>query len=156
MSGLLKTLRQVAIAALGVLLVAWVAAAQSTKARPRPPRPREREGKVTAIRVPVPVYGGPVVYKSGMKIPCPAFFSFDFIITTDGPAEVKYTWVFSDGHDQPPIPPSKDARRGRTLFGGGWTVGKPGETFKGWIKLKVLSPNEFVSNRSSLVVRCQK
>jgi hypothetical protein len=156
MSGLLKTPRQFAIATLGVLLVASVATAQSTKAKPRPPRPKEREGKVTAVRVPVPVYGGPTVYKSGMKIPCPAFFSFDFIITTDGPAEVKYTWVFSDGHAQPPIPPSKFARSGRTHFVGGWNVGKPGETLKAWMKLKVLSPNEFVSNRSSLFVRCQK
>jgi len=155
MSGLLKTLRQFAIAALGVLLVASVAAAQLTKEKPRPPRPKEREGKVTAIRVPVPVYEF-AVYKSGMKIPCPAFFSFDFIITTDGPAEVKYTWVFSDGHAQPPIPPSKFARSGRTHFVGGWNVGKPGETVKAWMKLKVLSPNEFVSNRSSLFVRCQK
>src|ERR1700674_3439095 len=152
MSGLLKTLRQFAIAALGVLLVASVAAAQSTKAKPRPPR---SEGKVTAIRVPVPVYEF-AVHKSGMKIDCPAFFSFDFIITTDGPAEVKYTWVFSDGHAQPPITPTKFARSGRTHFVGGWSVGKPGETVKAWVKLKVLSPNEFVSNRSSIFVRCEK
>jgi hypothetical protein len=153
MSGLLKTLRQFAIAALAVLLVASVAAAQSTKAMPRPPRPREREGKVTAVRLSVAY--GLAVYKSGMKIHCPAYFIGNGIITTDGPAEVKYTWVFSDGRTRPE-PPLKFTRSGGHDVAVNWDVGKPGETVKAWVELKVLSPNEVVSNRSSLFVRCQK
>lgn len=153
MSGFLKMSKLFAIAVLGLFLVASVAAAQSTKAKPRPPRPREREGKVTAVRVRVAY--GLKVYKSGMKIHCPAYFIGNGIITTDGPAEVKYTWVFSDGRTRPEQP-LKFTRSGRHPVAVNWDVGKPGETVKAWVELKVLSPNEVVSNRSSIFVRCQK
>jgi hypothetical protein len=152
MSGLLKTLRQFAIAALGVLLVASVAAAQSTKPKPRPPRPKEGEGKVTAVRLSVAY--GLAVYKSGMKIHCPAYFVGKGIITTDGPVEVKLTWVFSGRTE--PEQSLKVIRSGRHPVADSWDVGKPGETVKAWVELKVISPKEVVSNRSSIFVRCQK
>jgi hypothetical protein len=151
MSGLLKTLRQFAIAALGVLLVASVAAAQLTKAKPRPPLPKEREAKVTKVfleRFVAPT----------RNIKCPADFGYLGRIWTNATTEVKYTWVSSDGRTWPEqslkINPA-------THYGGrnvevSWKLGKPGETVKAWMQLKVLSPNEVVSNRSSIFVRCQK
>jgi hypothetical protein len=148
MSGLLKTLRQFAIAALGVLLVASVGAAQSTKAKPRPPISKERGWQVTKV------FLDPFVPETTIA-PCPADFVFLGRITTDGPAEVKYTWVSSDGGTWPEQRLKFPSSRGKNVTVA-WKVGKPGKTVKVWLQLKVLSPNEVVSNRSSLVVQCEK
>src|ERR1700674_1142266 len=147
MTRLLKTSRQFGIAVLGVFLMASFAAAQCTNAKPRPPKPREREGKVTAVRL--------KVQKSGRNIKCPADFSEIGAITTNGPAEVKYTWVSSDGRTWPE-PTLKFSRSGGKNLSVTWNVGKPGETVKVWLQLKVLSPNEVVSNRSSFFAFCLK
>ena len=152
MSGFLKMSKLFAIAVLGLFLVASVAAAQSTKAKPRPPRPREREVKVTKVVLPSRVPETVIVTKWAG---CPADFGFLGRITTDGPAEVKYTWVSSDGRTWPVQSLKFPSSRGKNVSAN-WKVGKPGETVKVWMQLKVLSPNEVVSNRSSLVVQCQE
>jgi hypothetical protein len=147
MSGFLKMSKLFAMAVLGLFLMASVAASQSTNAKPRPPRPRERDGRVTAARL--------RVQKSGRNIKCPANFSDAGVITTDGPAEVKYTWVSSDGRTWPENT-LKFTRSGGKNVSVTWDVGKPGETVKVWLQLKVLSPNEIVSNRSNFFAVCLK
>src|ERR1700674_309477 len=146
MSGLLKTPRQFAIAALGVLLVASVGAAQ--KPRPR----RQISGQVTKVHLDPFVPETRIITKFAG---CPGDFGFLGRITTDGPAEVKYTWVSSDGQTWPEQSLKYTIGRGLDVSITR-KVGKPGKTVKVWMQLKVLSPNEVVSNRSSLVVRCQK
>jgi hypothetical protein len=147
MSKSLNTSRQFATAVLGLLLMASVAAAQSTKAQPRPPRPRALKGKVTAAQL----RRG----KSGRSIKCPADFSASGVITTDGPAEVKYTWVSSDGRTWPEHT-LKFTRSGGKNVSVTWHVGKPGENVEVWLQLKVLAPNEVLSNRSPFVGHCLK
>jgi hypothetical protein len=138
---------QFVIAAVGVVLVASIAAAQSTTAAPRPPRPRAKDGKVTTVKL--------AVSKSGRELKCPADFSDRGVITTDGPAEVKYRWVSSDGRSWPEHT-LKFTRGGSKDVSVNWKVGKPGETVRVWLQLKVLSPNEVVSNKSSFEAICQK
>jgi hypothetical protein len=148
MSGLLKTLRQFATAVLGLLLIVSVAGAPSTNAKPRPRR-SIRGGQVTSV------YLGPGLNRS-FNYQCPAEVAYLGRITTDGPAEVKYTWVSSDGRTWPEQSLKFPRGRGKNVYVI-WKVGKKGEeTFKGWLQLKVLSPNEVVSKRSSIVVPCQK
>jgi hypothetical protein len=122
MAGLLKTPRQFAIAALGVLLVASVAAAQATNAMPRPPVSKERGWKVTAVFLELLLSGGNIDK-------CPEDKGFLGRITTDGPAEVKYTWVSSDGRTWPEQSLKFPRGRGKNVTVV-WKVGKPGETVK--------------------------
>ncbi len=81
---------------------------------------------------------------------CPLNVSFNGTITTNGPAEVKYTWVSFDGGSWPE----------RTLkFGKAGTekVGElrhAGESGKGWMQLKIVSPNAVMSPRANYVVTC--
>jgi hypothetical protein len=147
MYGSLAILKQLAIGVFGVFLMAEVAAAQSTNARRRPPRPRERDGKVIAVQL--------KTRKSGRSMKCPADFSDIGAITTDGPAEVKYTWVSSDGRRWPEHA-LKFGRGGQTSVSINWRVGEPGETAHVWLQLKAISPNEVLSNKSPFFVDCLK
>lgn len=85
--------------------------------------------------------------------PCPVNESFVGDITTNGPAEVKYTWVSFDGGTWP---------EGTLHFTGPGTQhvsehvqqGAPGKSIHGWMQLKVLSPNAVVSNRVAYTIPC--
>ena len=147
MSGSLNTPRQFATPVLGLLLMTSAAVAQSTRARPGPPRPQELKGKVTSVKL--------RYVRTGRETRCPANFPGFGAITTDGPADVKYTWVSSDGRSWP--------EHTLTFRGAGsknasmtWHVGKPGEKVDVWLQLKVISPNEVLSKRSTFVVSCIK
>jgi hypothetical protein len=135
------------ISSLMVSLTTSVATPQSANRMPPPPRPRAKEGKVTAVRL--------KTLKSGREVKCPANFSDIGAITTNGPAEVKYKWVSSDGREWPERT-LKFTRNGTKDVSINWRVGKPGETVRVWLQLKVVSPNELVSNKSPFEAFCLK
>ena len=82
--------------------------------------------------------------------PCPLTVRFVGSITTNGAADVKFTWVSFDGGTWPE----------RTLHfseKGTQRVGESREIFvsgTGWMQLKVLSPNAVVSRRALYRVTC--
>jgi hypothetical protein len=136
------------IAVLSTLLITIPRiAALSPKAQPRPPK-LEAAGKVTGVEL-------RPLKTSARPVPCPAKPAFFGAITTDGPVEVTYTWITSDGKTWP----------NRTVKFGGkglksvttdWKVGGPGKTVNDWIQLKTLAPNEKTSSRTSFVLHCAK
>ncbi len=85
--------------------------------------------------------------------PCPVGENFVGDITTNGPAEVKYTWVSFDGGTWP---------EGTLHFSGPGTQkvsehlkqGAPGKNVHGWLQLKVLSPNPVLSNSVTYTIIC--
>jgi len=144
---------------LAVALAATLAAAQTqsnptppaaqpqpkTQSKPLTPPPVRKPGKVTAARIRVV----PERY-TGV---CPAKLQFLGAITTDGPAEVKYTWVSSDGGSWPEttikVPaagtrPVNESREGVT----------PGKMENGWMQLKVLAPNAVQSVQAKYLIAC--
>lgn len=137
-----------AIAVLGTFLVSIPSTGtQSLKAQPRPPKP-EAAGKVTGLEL-------RPLKTSAWPVPCPAKPSFFGTITTDGPAEVTYTWVSSDGKSWPHHT-VKFGGKGLQGVSTDWKVGGPGKTVKAWIQLKTLAPNEKTSSKTSFVLHCAK
>ena len=112
-------------------------------AQPQRPRPSSPRGQVTRATL------GAVVPQGK---PCPLTVSFNGAITTNGPVEVKYTWVSFDGGTWP--------ERTVTFTKAG--TEKVSETRQvpsnqtGWMQLKVLSPDALVSNRANYRVTCGK
>jgi hypothetical protein len=90
MFGSLNTSRQFATTVLGLLLMASAAVAQSIKKMPHPPNPKElMNGKVTKA----------TINKDLAKtIQCPSNVRVDGVITTNGPAAVKYRWFIYKGN----------------------------------------------------------
>lgn len=138
--------KPIVIAALLAFLMAGsVAVAQSTKAQPPPPKPRAA-GKVTGVQL-------RPLKTSLRKVTCPAKFTFFGTITTDGPGDVEYTWVSSDGKSWPDqtVRFSGKGQQGVTTD---WRVGEWKETVNAWIRLKVISPNEKLSTKTTFTVHC--
>ncbi|HWX53892.1 MAG TPA: hypothetical protein VN176_04795 [Verrucomicrobiae bacterium] len=85
--------------------------------------------------------------------PCPAQENFTGAITTNGAAEVTYTWVSFDRATWPQV---------KLHFSGPGTqsvsehakIGAAGQTVHGWMQLKVLSPNPLVSPRAQYTMTC--
>jgi hypothetical protein len=84
---------------------------------------------------------------------CPIQENFNGTITTNGAANVTYTWTSSDNSTWP---------QGTLRFTGAgtqkvsenWRLGAPGQTVNGWVRLKVLSPNAYMSNQAPFSFRC--
>jgi hypothetical protein len=122
--------------------------AQTPKAQPRPVPPAARpqkKGRVTRAHL--------SVTPARSTGACPATFKFNGTITTDGPAEVKYTWVSFDGGTWP--------EHTLTFTGAGTKPvtesrqsGAPGETKSGWMEINVLTPNSVHSNKATFVMAC--
>jgi hypothetical protein len=147
LSELSKRLKQIGLSVLLVFTLATVCAAQkpTAKAQPKPPRPEARPGRVTSAHL------------AGVNIPtvaaCPVKLNFRGAITTDGPAEVKYTWVSFDGGSWPEGT-LKVTRAGTERVSQQLQMGAPNQNVNGWLQLKVLSPNTLVSNKAKYSVRC--
>lgn len=109
--------------------------------------PGGAKGRVTAARLAVANYP-----RNG---PCPVKLNFNGTITTNGPAEVKYTWVSFDGGTWPEGTLTFRAA-GTQRVTQQWQLGAPGDSKSGWLQLKVISPNTLVSPRASFSVRCPK
>lgn len=136
--------KQCRFAALAVFVLATFSAAQqqpNAKAPPRPPRPASAS-KVTRAILRATVSGG----AGG----CPKTVTFNGTITTNGAADVRYTWVNMDGGTWPEhtikfvkagtekVTESRSAPSNQT----------------GWMQLKVVSPNAVLSPRANYRVLC--
>jgi hypothetical protein len=71
-------------------------------------------------------------------------------ITTNGPAEVKYTWLSSDNSTWPEHT-INFAKAGTEKVTESWQLGK---TYTGWVQLKIVSPNAILSPRANFRVTC--
>jgi hypothetical protein len=86
---------------------------------------------------------------------CPAVLVFHGDIATTRPTTVTYTWVDSHGRIWP------EHRRRLSLSGVSavshkWKLGKPGRTVDEWVQLKVISPEERLSNKVPVHFTCVK
>lgn len=93
--------------------------------------------------------------KTLLQQPCPVHLVFHGSITTTRPASVTYTWVDSHGRPWP------EHRRRFSLPGVNgvshkWKLGKPGKTVDEWVQLKVISPEEKLSNKVPVHFTCIK
>lgn len=125
-----------------ILLLAGFCSAQQPTARPqpRPPRPAAA-GRVTRATLGAVVPAGK---------PCPVTVNLNGTITTNGAAEVKYTWLSSDNSTWPEKT-INFAKAGMQKVSETWQLGK---TYNGWVQLKVVSPNALLSNRAAFRVNC--
>jgi len=90
-----------------------------------------------------------------LQQPCPVVLVFHGNITTTRPATVTYTWVDSHGRTWP------EHRRRLSLSGVSavshkWKLGKPGRTVDEWVQLKVISPEQKLSNKVAVRFTCVK
>lgn len=127
-----------------LVIMGTCAVAQKAKPQPRNAPPVRRQGRATSAHLAaVPArYAGT----------CPTKVQFKGTITTDGPAEVKYTWASFDGGTWPekiikfnaagtrPVSESRD-------------VFAPGQN--GWMQLKVLAPNTLQSTQAKYTFTCR-
>jgi len=86
---------------------------------------------------------------------CPVVLVFHGDITTTRPTTVTYTWVDSHGRTWP------EHRRRLSLSGVSavshkWKLGKPGRTVNEWVQLKVISPEQKLSNKVPVHFTCVK
>lgn len=84
---------------------------------------------------------------------CPIQENFNGTITTNGPAQVTYTWTSSDNSTWPQGT-LRFASAGTQTVRETWKLGAPGQTVHGWVRLKVLSPNAYTSNPAAFSFRC--
>jgi hypothetical protein len=90
-----------------------------------------------------------------LQQPCPVELVFHGHITTTRSALVTYTWVDSHGRTWP------EHRRRFSLPGVNgvshkWKLGKPGRTVDTWVQLKVISPEQKLSNKVPVHFNCVK
>ncbi len=153
-------LGQFQVATLGIFLSATFCApptqAQAIVHPQLSPTPRATPTP-QGIRVPPPA-SGRVIRAQLAVVPlprnvaarCPTQVNFTGSITTNGPAEVRYTWVSFDGGTWP---------EGTLRFSRAGTqtvreqVTQSG-TVRGWLQLKVVSPNAVFSPRAQYVIHC--
>jgi hypothetical protein len=87
--------------------------------------------------------------------PCPVALVFNGHITTTRAASVTYTWVDSHGRTWP-----EHHRRlslsGVSAVSHKWKLGKPGRTVDEWVQLKVISPEQKLSNKVPVHFTCVK
>jgi len=117
---------------------------------------------VAAIAPAPPTPPGPVITavelspaSTLLQQPCPVELVFHGHITTTRSASVTYTWVDSHGRTWP------EHRRRFSLPGVNgvshkWKLGKPGRTVDEWVQLKVISPEQKLSNKVPVHFTCVK
>jgi len=86
---------------------------------------------------------------------CPVELVFHGHITTTRPTSVTYTWVDSHGRTW------TEHRRRFSLSGVNgvrhkWKLGKPGRTVDEWVQLKIISPEQKLSNKVPVHFSCVK
>lgn len=120
------------------------AIAQTAKQQPRPAPPVRRQARVTSVHL----QAVPARYTGA----CPTKVQFKGTITTDGPAEVKYTWASFDGGTWPEGT-IKFTAAGTRPVSESREVSAPGQS--GWMQLKVLSPNPLYSTEAKYTFTCR-
>ncbi len=84
---------------------------------------------------------------------CPIQENFNGTITTNGAAQVVYTWISSDNSTWPQST-LRFAGASTQTVRETWKLGAAGQTVHGWVRLKVLSPNAYTSNPAAFSFRC--
>lgn len=82
--------------------------------------------------------------------PCPMVLNFNAVVTANGPGTVTYRWERSDGafsQTQSIV----FATAGSKTVGDTWQLGS---SYSGWLRLRVLTPVEAVSNQVYFIVNC--
>jgi len=90
-----------------------------------------------------------------LQQPCPVELVFHGHITTTRPTSVTYTWVDSHGRAWPEHH-KRFSLSGVNGVSHKWKLGKPGRTVDEWVQLKVISPEEKLSNKVPVHFSCVK
>jgi hypothetical protein len=86
---------------------------------------------------------------------CPAVLVFHGHVTTTRSALVTYTWV--DSHSRTwPEHHRRSSLSGVNGVSHKWRLGKPGRTVDEWVQLKVISPEQKLSNKVPVHFTCVK
>ncbi|HKV94813.1 MAG TPA: hypothetical protein VJW20_19875 [Candidatus Angelobacter sp.] len=115
--------------------------AQTAKPQPRPVRRPARAISAHLAAVPARYAGV-----------CPTKVQFKGTITTDGPAEVKYSWASFDGGTWPETT-IKFTAAGTRSVSESREVFAPGQN--GWMQLNVLAPNTLHSTQAKYTFTCR-
>lgn len=85
--------------------------------------------------------------------PCPVTIKFPGTITAKGRGVVKYTFLRNDGATGPVFTLEFTTSGTRTV-NTTWTLSPP--YYEGWVALKVLSPNEMLSDKAVFTLKCPR
>ena len=86
---------------------------------------------------------------------CPVELVFHGHITTTRPTSVTYTWLDSHGRAWPEHH-KRFSLSGVNGVSHKWKLGKPGKTVDEWVQLKVISPEQKLSNKVPVHFSCVK
>ncbi len=117
---------------------------QASKVQPRSAARRQGKGRVTSVRLRV---------TPDRSIVCPSPYEFNGAITTNGPAEVKYTWISSNGAAWPEHTLTFTTA-GTQSVSEILHAGEPYDTQGGWMQIKVLAPNRARSKPATFLADC--
>ncbi|WKX77359.1 hypothetical protein [Zobellia laminariae] len=96
-----------------------------------------------------------VVGENNFTGPCSKKFDFEAEIHVDGPTTITYTWLRSDGATAPENSITFE-EAGTKKVTTSWTLGGSGESYEGyWQQLKVIAPEEVLSERSEFNLYCE-
>jgi hypothetical protein len=88
---------------------------------------------------------------------CPGVIKFSAKIQANGKGRVKYTWLRSDGATAP-VEFIDFTEAGVQHVSTTWTLGDARllPNYRGWQQLKILSPNEYLSNKAEFKLNCKQ
>jgi len=86
---------------------------------------------------------------------CPGVIKFNGKIQASGAGRVKYTWLRNDGATGP-VEYVDFTEAGVKLVSTTWTLGDASTLphYDGWEQIKILSPNEMLSNKAGFTLTC--
>ena len=99
------------------------------------------------------VEASPTVYNGA----CPGVIKFVAKIQANGAGRVKYTWLRNDGATAP-VEYIDFTEAGVKYVSTTWTLGDARilPSYSGWQQLKILSPNEYLSNKAEFKLTCKQ
>jgi len=88
---------------------------------------------------------------------CPGVIKFSGKIQANGKGRVKYTWLRNDGATAP-VEYIDFTEAGVKYVSTTWTLGDARvlPNYSGWQQLKILSPNEYLSNKAEFKLTCKQ
>jgi len=118
-------------------------------------------GFSTALALPVPAQdfrvegAGLEAVPTSFSGPCPGLIKFQGKVQASAAGRVKYIYFRSDGATGPEGFIDFEGP-GVKLVETTWTLGGESLThFEGWVAIRILSPNKYVSNQAKFVLDCQ-
>lgn len=105
--------------------------------------------KVTGVTVDV----SPTEYTG----PCPKHYAFTAAITVNAAGTVTYKWVNSAGEESKFTQNMTFDGAGTKIATDSWIkFGLPGDSYSGWQKVQILTPNTLDSNLAKISLNCKK